>query len=50
MTQNTKYLFSVTHCDGVTDENMVENRVPRRCSGTRLRSRSVPRHRSESVD
>jgi hypothetical protein len=25
MTQNTKYLFSVIHCDGVTDENMVEN-------------------------
>jgi len=25
MTQNTKYLFSATHCDGVTDENLVEN-------------------------
>jgi hypothetical protein len=25
MTQNTKYLFSVTHCDDVTDENRAEN-------------------------
>jgi hypothetical protein len=30
MTQNTKYLFSVTRCDGVTDENKVENGGARR--------------------
>ncbi len=47
MTQNIKYLFSATHCDGVTDENMVENGKWMGAAECSTRPRTARRYRSE---